>query len=239
MDYTIISVDDTRTDNKNELRLFLLDHQEIYLNFCDGRIPGELAKAKEYFDVPTPGPFKAGEFGIFYSVLACLEYGAGNNGIIYFEDDAIPTVGMCDRITNYIETLPENWGCFALWSPENQHGDYALVSGYDNTGVPKYDGKSKNIFDCGLGDIVKLWQGYGNVSFAFSQQGCKLMMQHIKQEGFYSPIDCLICIAAHRGVLDGYALKPQTPNLVNYDWNRITTIQKSRWGSIDELLEEK
>jgi hypothetical protein len=238
MDYTIISIDDSRQDNKNQLRLFFLDHTEVQLDFCNGKDPVSLRKAKEHFNVPTPGPFKAGEFGIFFSVLTCLEYGAENNGIIYFEDDAIPTVGMCDRVTNYINSLPEDWDCFAIWSPTNQYGDYTSVASYDSTGVPVYGQKSKNIFDCDNGDIVRLWQGYGNVAFAFSKKGSVKLLDHIRQEGFYSPIDCLICIATHRNVLSGYALKPHTPNLVNYDWDRPTTIHKSRWGMIDQLMEE-
>jgi hypothetical protein len=238
MKYTIISIDDSRQANKDELRLFLLGHEEVHLDFCNGKDPADLRKASEYFNVPTPGPFKAGEFGIFYSVLTCLEYGAANDGIIYFEDDAIPTVEMNDRIENYINALPADWDCFALWSPQNQFGDYTAVIKYDKLGVPVYGGSKKNIFDCGLDEIVRLWQGYGNVAMAFSKQGCNNLLSHIKQEGFYSPIDCLICIAVHREVLNGYALKPHTPKLVDYDWNRPTTIHQSRWGYIEELLEE-
>lgn len=238
MDYTIISVDDTRQANKENLRLYLLDKKEVFLDFCDGRQPKELLRASEYFNVPTPGPFKAGEFGIFYSVLRCLEYGAANNGIIYFEDDAMPTVYMSARITEYINQLPEDWDAFAIWSPSNQRADYNNVSGYNSEGVPIYGNRSgKNPF--GTNDVVKLWQGYGGVAWAFSRRGSQKLLGHIKQEGFYSPIDCLICIAVHRGVLNGYALRPDLPVLVEYDWNRPTTIHNNaRWGILEELTEE-
>lgn len=238
MKYTIISVDESRKENKDNLRLYLLDREEVFLDFCDGRIPDQLLKASKHFNVPTPGPFKSGEFGIFYSVLTCLEYGSDNDGIIYFEDDAIPTVYMSDRLTKYIDQLPTDWDMFALWSPENQRGDYHNVSGYDKDGVPIYGRRRSGENPFGTDEVVKLWQGYGNVSMAFSQEGCKKLLEHIKCEGFYSPIDCLLCIATHRNVINGYALRPDQPLLVNYDWNRPTTVQHSKWGSLEELTEE-
>lgn len=239
MKYTIISVDDTRKENKNNLRLYLLDKEEVFLDFCDGRDSKQLLKASQYFNVPTPGPFKAGEFGIFYSVLTCLEYGAASDGIIYFEDDAMPTVYMSDRISEYIDKLPNNWDMFAIWSPENQRGDYYNVSEYNNDGVPFYGRRNSKMNPFGNDEIVKLWQGYGNVAMAFSQRGCSRLLDHIKQEGFYSPIDCLICIAVHRNILNGYALRPDLPVLVNYNWDRPTTIHhNARWGTLEELTEE-
>lgn len=237
-DYCIISVDDSRHDNKEYIRACMTN--EVYIDFVDGRIPGELAKAKtKWSNIETPGPFKAGEFGIFYSVLNCLEYGANHDGIIYFEDDAVPVPDIHDRLEILWKDMPRNMDMFALWSPENQKHDYKNVSGYNNVGEPRYgSGNGNSIFNFGHSQICYLWQGYGNVSMAFSRRGCQKLLNYIEKRGFFSPIDCLICIAVHGGYLKGYSLIPGVPNLVNYDWNRPTTVQKSRWGSIEELMEE-
>ena len=65
------------------------------------------------------------------------------------------------------------------------------------------------------------------------------MLEHIHERGFYSPIDCLICIAAHTNVINGYALKPEAPEIISYDWDQPTTIHTSKWGSIEELMKEE
>lgn len=237
-DYTIISVDDSRKDNKEYIRS-CMSNEVLDIDFVDGRIPAELAKAKaKWHNVDTPGPFKAGEFGIFYSVLNCLEYGANNNGILYFEDDAVPVPDIHNKLQTIWQDMPKNMDMFALWSPENQSHDYKNVSGYNNVGEPQYGaGSGKSIFNFGHPQICYLWQGYGNVSMAFSRRGCEKLIYYVENKGFFSPIDCLICIAVHGGYLKGYSLIPGTPNLVNYDWNRETTIHRSAWGHINELIE--
>ena len=239
MDYAIISIDNSRADKKAKIRESMDAYfKEAALSFVKASNANELLGAKlKWRDVETPGPFKAGEFGIFYSVLNCLEYGAANDGIIYFEDDAIPTWGMGYRLEAYIKNLPSDWDVFAIWSPENQRGDYTSVSGYNKVGEPIYGRRTEGVnpFDIDSTDVAKLWQGYGNVAMAFSKQGCKKLLAHIKREGFYSPIDCLICIATHRGELNGYALKPKVDILVEYDWNTPTTIHTTDWGYMEDL----
>jgi hypothetical protein len=73
----------------------------------------------------------------------------------------------------------------------------------------------------------------------FTKKGCEKLLAHIEDRGFYSPIDCLICIAAHTDIINGYSLLPGVRELVNYDWKAPTTIHKSRWGSIEELTKEE
>lgn len=238
MDYTIISIDDSRNDKKAVLRGTMNPYfnEVTDIEFVKGSNAKQLQAAREkWSDVETPGPFKAGEFGIFYSVLNTLEYGAANDGIIYFEDDAVATIDLGLRLSGVFKGLPEDWDLFAIWSPENQHGDYSGVSGYNSLGEPIYGRVEKNIFDVGLGDIVKLWQGYGNVGMAFSKAGCQKLLAHVRAEGFYSPVDCLICIAVHRNLLNGYALKPDAQKLLGYDWTAPTTIHTTQWGYVTDL----
>jgi hypothetical protein len=238
-EYCIISVDDSRKDNKDYIRACMPN--EVNISCVDGRTPSELLKAKiKWNKVDTPGPYKAGEFGIFYSVLNCLEYGATNNGIVYFEDDAVPVPDIYDKLQILWKEMPRNMDMFALWYPENQQHDYRNVSGYNNVGEPQYGaGGSESIFNFGHSKLCYLWQGYGNVSMAFSKAGCKKLLKYIQQKGFFSPIDCLICIAVHGGYLQGYGLIPGQEKLINYDWDRPTTIHKSRWGYINDLTEEQ
>jgi GR25 family glycosyltransferase involved in LPS biosynthesis len=234
-EYSIISIDETRTEKKDRIRS-ALSWPEAKIDFVNGKDPGELLRAKNKWSaVETPGPFKAGEFGIFYSVLNCLEYGAENHGILYFEDDAIPNYNFQVRLEQYLDDLPRRADMFALWSPINQGYDYDNVSGYNNVGEPIYNPHGGSVFDYGDASISRLWQGYGNVSMYFTKQGSTKLLRYIKQRGFFSPIDCLICIATHGGYLNGYSLKPKIDPLINYDWDAETTIHKSNWGSIEEL----
>lgn len=237
-EFCIISIDDSRTAKKEYIRS-CLGWPEVKLDYINGKDPIALKRAQEkWSNVQTPGPFKAGEFGVFYSVLNCLEYGAANDGILYFEDDAIPDPNIQQALEIYLERLPRNFDMFALWSPTNQHYDYENASGYNNVGEPLYFPHSGSVFDYGDPDLSRLWQGYGNVAMLFSKQGCHKLLEYVEKHGFFSPIDCLICIAVHGGYLNGFSLKPKTSQLVNYDWDAETTIHKSRWGSIEELTKE-
>lgn len=239
IDYAVISIDDSRFYKKVWIRQRFIRSNEAEIDFVNGKNPTELhAAKKKWHDVETPGPFKAGEFGIFYSVLNCLEYGANNNGIVYFEDDAMPCADFELRTEEYLEALPKDADVFACWSPDNQTGDYGGVSGYNAGGEPSYEPHKTPIFDFGHDEVCRLWQGYGNVTMAFTKQGSQKALDYIKRKGFFSPIDCLICIACHTGELNGYSLKPGVKKLVDYDWNIPTTIHKSRWGSIEELVNE-
>lgn len=240
-EFTIISIDDSRKEKKQWTRQRFTTWNEVnVIDFVNGKDPDQLRRAKrKWNNVETPGPFKAGEFGIFYSVLNCLEYGADSDGILYFEDDAMPRSDFQEKIDNYLEDLPRRMDLFACWSPANQTGDYYGISGFNQIGEPAYEPHKGSIFDFGHQELCGLWQGYGNVSMAFTRRGCQRMLQHIIERGFYSPIDCLICIAAHTNVLNGYALKPGVQEMIGYDWEAPTTVHISKWGSIEELMKEE
>lgn len=235
--YTIISIDDNRQDKKLWTRQRFIRWTYADIDFVNGKDPHNLRVAyQKWINVPVPGPFKAGEFGVFYSVLNCLEYGSSHDGILYFEDDAIPCSDFEYRVEQYIDALPEDADLLACWSPENQQGDYKMVSGYNDGGEPSYESHSESIFDFGHPELCRLWQGYGNVCMYFTKQGCSKLLTYIFAKGFFSPIDCLICIASHTGILNAYALKPGVRNLVDYDWNTETTIHHSTWGKIEDLI---
>lgn len=239
MKYTIISIDDSRTRNKDLLRKNL-PYTEARINFVNGKDPKALARARaKWSSIQTPGPFKAGEFGIFYSVLNCLEYGREHDGIIYLEDDAIPTSSLIQRIGGYVHELPTDADLLALWSPANQKYDYDRVTSYNDGGEPIYDTHGMGIFDYGHKEMCRLWQGYGNVGMFFTKQGCAKAIEYIEEKGFFAPIDCLICIGSHTSRLNGYSLKPDTAPLIDYNWNAPTTIHQSRWGYIEELIKEE
>lgn len=240
-EFTIISIDDSRKEKKDWIQQRFTTWQECTtIDFVNGKDPNQLRKAKsKWKNIDTPGPFKAGEFGIFYSVLNCLEYGANNDGILYFEDDAIPRADFQEKIDFYLDHLPRRTDLFACWSPQNQTGDYNGISGFNAVGEPAYEPHKGSIFDYGHDELCGLWQGYGNVSMFFTKNGCDKLIKHIEDKGFYSPIDCLICIAAHTGVINGYSLKPGVQEIIGYDWNAPTTVHVSRWGSIEELMKEE
>ena len=140
-EFAIISIDDSRAEKKNWTRQrFTTWREAVEIDFVNGKVPDELRKAKQKWkNVETPGPFKAGEFGIFYSVLNCFEYGAANDGILYFEDDAHPVANFQEKIDFYLDHLPRKMDLFACWSPRNQTGDYAGISGFNAVGEPAYD----------------------------------------------------------------------------------------------------
>ncbi len=240
-EYTIISINESRAQKKQAIRSSL-SINEVFIDCVNGSDSIALRKAKEkWSNVEFPGPFKAGEFGIFFSLLNAWEYAAENNGLLVFEDDAILIHDFEPLLHQYLEGLPADADFVAIWTPNNQQGDYYRVSSFNSVGEPQYEGPPRefhnSIFYFGHEHLSKVWNGYGGVCLYFTKQGGQKLIEYAEKMGMFTPADCFMYIAAHSGYVNGYGLNPNR-KLVEYDWNAPTTIHKTRWGSLEELINE-
>lgn len=238
--YTIISINDVREDKKQRIRASLPDKEEVFINFVDGNDNDQLKEAAEkWSDVETPGPFKRGEFGIFFSLLNTLEYCAEHSDLLVFEDDAMPIMGFQRELDLYLSDYPSDMDFCSLWVPEGQQRDYYYDVKYDEGGNPSWTRELKydqSVYNIGHPYLSKVYQGFSLVTTYFTQQGAKKLLDYAREKGMFTPADCMIFIAAHTGRVNGYALNPKTSKIIDYDWNAPTTIHTSQWGGIKEFI---
>lgn len=241
-EFTIVTIDDTRAEKKQQIRQSL-SYREAFVDCVDGKNPESLKKARDKWkEIEFPGPFKAGEFGIFFSMLNVWEYAAENDGVLCFEDDAMIGHDFQSELERRVEGLPRTADFVAVWSPDNQRGDYYSVTGYNKKGEPSGDGLQRkfhnSIFNFGHHSLSRVWHGYGNVCIYFTKSGGKRLIDYAKRMGMFTPVDCFMYIAAHTGNVAGYCFNPELEPIVKYNWDAPTTIHRTRWGSLEELMNE-
>jgi GR25 family glycosyltransferase involved in LPS biosynthesis len=239
-EYTIISINDTREDKKTKIRSSLPDKKEVFIDFVDGSDDNQLQKAVEKWrNVELPGPFKRGEFGIFFSLLNSLEYCANNGNLLVFEDDAMPREDFQEKINLYLTDSPVDMDFCSIWVPEGQQRDYYYDVIYDDGGNPSWTKELKydeSVYNVGHPYLSKVYQGFSLVTTFFTQKGAQKLLEYAEEKGMFTPADCMIFIAAHTNKVNGYALNPRAERIIDYDWNAPTTIHKSSWGGIREFI---
>ena len=235
MQYTIISIDETRAANKADIRS-KLTFDEVFPEFVNGKDREQLLRARNKWNIPLPSGFSVGEYGIFYSLLNTLEFGQ-DNGILYFEDDALVQPDFQQRFECYLADFPDDLDFFVIWNASNQTYDYHNVKEYNDKGEPIYHHRPLNssAFDFGHSHLCKAYNGYGNVAMYFSPRGCKNTIEYIRRRGMFSTPDCLLYIGAHDGSLNAYSLKPDVPKLVEHDWNAQSTRAGTEWIILSEI----
>lgn len=239
--FTIISIDNSREDKKRNIRS-RVGLEEVQVDCVNGKDDEQLKRAvKKWHDVELPGPFKRGEFGIFFSLLNVLEYSAEHGDLLVFEDDAMPRRDFNFKFNKYMENSPEDMDFCSIWVPEGQQKDYYYNVKYDDGGNPSWTGEltyDQSVYNVGHPWLSKVYQGFSLVTTVFTQQGSIKLLDYAREKGMFTPADCMIFIAAHTDRVNGYALNPRAEKIVEYDWNAPTTIHKSQWGSIQEFIGE-
>lgn len=235
-EYTILSINNKRKENKDYIRSIMRD-KEVFVECVNGEDLEQLRRNVDKWKFPLSSGFKLGEFGAFYSNANAWEYAAENDGLLVFEDDAIPIPAFQDNFYMAIDELPKSADFLKLWVPENQRDDYYNITGFNRDGTPTHSNLrsfDNSIFNIGKRWISRVYSGYGGVAIYYTKSGAKRMIDRAKKVGLNSPIDCWIMQQAHGGYASGYALNPIEAQWVNYDWSRETTIHKSRWCTLQE-----
>lgn len=221
IEYTIVSIDESRSENKTNLRNVVKIPEANSIEFIDGRELKEFPYNVNY-------DATSGELGIWLSHLNCWKYLAESqlDALLVFEDDAIISEDFLDDLNTYINELPSDWDVLALFVPEHQRKFYGRrVMYYDRqTGLPIGPGKSKEAikvdsFEYGSSFLAKAYQDYSCVTMLYSKIGAQKLLRYLNEYGIIRPVDCFIYLMAHLDKLNVFAPKPSSKQIVSHNWN--------------------
>lgn len=235
-EFTILSIDDKRIDKKNWINSRFINTQRIFTKCVDGKNEKLLKIQKKEFDINIDGGWKLGELGVWFSNLNAWKYASENDGLLIFEDDAIPVSNFEELYYMYLSDMPQNVDFVALWIPENQLQDYQYDAVWDKEGRGSWGRRlpyDQSIYQVGHKYLSKAYQGYGSVCIYVTRFGGKRLLNRALSTGINTPVDCFYFQQAHGGYINGYALKPEYANIINYDWSAETTIHTTEWKVIE------
>jgi hypothetical protein len=227
MEYTVISIDDSRAEKRNKI------HENITLNhvcidFCDGRKIDEYLDRNEWMQsIPVHWQGGRGENGIWLSQAACWAHAADFGDLLVIEDDAIIGEDFMNHFDRFMQDLPDDWDFFALWKPPEQEVDYYYNNIYDDYGWPKMYGMlpaEHSLFNIGSDIVTKAYQGYSSVCNGFSQRGANKILDILGEKGIYTTADCWLFLESKIGfpdspALNAYGVHPKYPRFVEHDGN--------------------
>lgn len=231
--YTIISINDDRAENKARLRQTFRELPEAFVMSVNGKSVKQLAHARrQHPDVKKTSPRRLGEMGIWFSQLNAWKFlmDSKYDALLVLEDDAIPTDQCADIVTQYLEYLPEDFDMLSLWVPDNQKRDFYVNYAYGWDGVPHTMPTGEDTKDgapCFKIDgsiLANAYQGYGGVAQIYSKKGAAKFYAMAQNEGLFTTSDCFLFINIHRGIIKGYAPRPDAPVAFEYDWKAPTNI---------------
>lgn len=207
MKYTIISVNDRAIKNINQNKKILKDFEFVNsIDFFNGNI-GNAGDVLNHRGIPlnkwnpydgrTSDPLP-GEYGIWVSLLNCLDYIVDNkeDSFLVLEDDISLSEDFVDNLNLCISELPEDYDFLSLYYFEGHN----WVDESTDIGK-KYIHKSYNQFSAGQATI-------------FSQSGAKKILKSLRRIGIEYTTDCFLFKQSQRGVVNGYSIKPDTLNFL-------------------------
>lgn len=234
MKYTIISIGDTRAENKSNIRNTIKSIPEATdVEFCFASDKNELGKFMERFPYLRPHENiwmpTLGEYGIWLSQASCWQYAIDNDiNLIALEDDALVQDNFDRVLQEYLDETPEDWDFISLCVPGNQLADISYRVVYDEDGVPKTRwraGEKPYQFRFGSRIMSRAYQGYCCVATLYSPKGAGRLLEIANQKGVYTPVDCFLFLEAHgKNDVKGYAPTPDAERIVDIDWATPTTI---------------
>jgi GR25 family glycosyltransferase involved in LPS biosynthesis len=234
IEYCIISISEDRAAHKESIRHNVKLPAAGEIEFVNARDTEQLNRImKKHSDITlrewTP---KLGELGVWLSQVQCWDYAANMSAdaLIVFEDDALVSPGFKGFLDLYLEDLPEDWDFLSLAVPENQRKDFLYRQVYDDTGHPKNiirAGEKAFEYEYGAPILARAYQGYCCVATMYSKQGAQKLLTLAKEYGMYTPVDCFLFLSSHRGRLNAFAPKPDSPMGVGIDWHIPTSVQKT------------
>lgn len=235
--YTIISIGDTRADNKEKIRNTINSIPEVTdVEFCKAADLRQLKRFKDRF--PNLNPDEniwmptLGEYGIWMSQASCWQYAIDNNiNLIALEDDALVQDNFDRVLEQYLSETPEGWDFISLCVPGNQLGDISYRVVYDDNGVPKTRvraGETPYKFRFGSRIMARAYQGYCCVATLYSPKGAARLLEIANEKGVYTPVDCFLFLEAHgKNQVQAYAPTPDAERIVDIDWATPTTIHNT------------
>jgi FkbM family methyltransferase len=195
VDYTIVSIDDKRKINKDQIFDVLGEDRFIdieSLNANDNEALTKFLSINKEFTFSWTG-FKLGEVGCFGSHYNIWKYLADSEleSIVVFEDDAWIEEDFVLELNKAIEKLPKDYDVFSVYVDKNQH--------------PRFIAKNHHVNDI----ISKSYQDWSTLCYVVSKTGAKNMLNFVKENGFGEPADWFIFRNAERGSFKVYTMHPK------------------------------
>lgn len=229
--FAFITIDDDRIEKKTATRELLANWDEIVIPCVDGRIREDLVEGKKQFKNDHRWYGKPGEYGVWLSQInawkTIIDYG---RPVLVLEDDALLVPNFVEQFDFYVSQLPDDFGLFAAFVPENQYGDYNNEYACDENGhfvgaAQAHAFGAPSIVMPDLNGVCRAFQGYGCVALYISPLGAAALLDYALDRGIDTPVDCFIFEAYRAKKLDAYSFRPGFPRLVDVDWNAPSTIQ--------------
>lgn len=232
MRYAIISIDNSRADNKANTRRVLSDWDEVVgIEYVHrGNLEEALSRYGKYQWWDSP---KVGEIGIWYSNVAVWHYMIDHNvdQLAVFEDDAILVDTFPETAYKVLDNTPTDFDYISMWIPPNQSNDYYYrVKKWSHNGWPlQIRGKlpvDQSHFFIGNYYSARMYQGYGCIAMIYSIDGARNLLARLEQEQMCETFDCFLSSRSRVG-LNGYAIHPAVSPVVSHDFERETTIHNT------------
>lgn len=193
IDYALISINDKRIDNKNQIRSILGKELQLkFLNANDDNEIREFLYENKDFTFSWNG-FKNGEVGCFGSHYNVWKYLLESDleNILVIEDDAWLEENFIDSFKYQMSLLPKDYDVFSIYVDPNQHDRFNNDKHY-------------------LNDTISIaYQDWSTLGYVVSRQGAKKMLDFVKNNGFGEPVDWFIFRNAERGHFNVYTLNPK------------------------------
>lgn len=194
--FHIVSVDDSRIQNKDQIVSVIGKDNLMEIKSLDARIPENLINF--LIDNPefklTYRGFKLGEIGCFASHYLAwkglLESDA--NTLAVFEDDAWIDEEFSIDLKLRLEALPADYDVFSVYADVNQRERFT----------------DKHV----VSDLIsKSYQDWSTLGYVVSRSGAKKLVDHVHSVGMNEPVDWFIFRNAERGFFNVYTTPPKNP----------------------------
>lgn len=225
MKYTIVSIDDSRLEYKQNIRKQMEGVEEIFVECFDAR-PKEIDLIEElagrglhFAKFWLNLMWKRGDIGGFISHYNTWKWCAENGEpLLVFEDDAIVNDGFLDNVNDLMAEVPEDWGVVSLCCNDYGKWFYDRLVTYDKYGqhhknrpLTKHEA---NCYDYGAERMTRAYQSWTLTATLFSPGAAASLLNTCKRMGLHMNADALVYHRAHVGDYTAYAPKPQYLDMV-------------------------
>ena len=229
MRYVIVSIDNTRQGYKEAIRARLEGWTEVFIPAVNGNRDVEINAYLEYHNVPPitfPG-LKVGQLGRWLSFLNHLEKLDGEP-LFVIEDDGILSRDFIDKVTPLLNDMPADADFFSLFVPRNRPTQVYSGGMYPAFGGPS-NGTIMPEWNIGHDIIVRAHQPYGGVGMFLYPSMYEKIKEMLARESITGQFDDVIYARSQAGVLNGYSIVPDMPDLVNIIPGIPSTVHETKY----------
>jgi FkbM family methyltransferase len=223
VDYAIVSIDDTRKRNKDQIKDVLGQDRMLEIESLNANNQESLTKFLSFnkdFNFSWHG-FKLGEIGCFGSHYNIWRYLVESDleSILVFEDDAWIVEDFELDLSNALKLVPKDYDVFSVFVHRNQY--------------PRFVEKDHHLNEL----VSKSYQDWSTLCYVVSKKGAQRMLDFVKENGFGEPADWFIFRNAQRGNFDVYTMNPtaKCPVSIRDEANK-STVQNTNFLTPEVIM---